>query len=133
VPNVLFPFSKQQRLLNSAEFKQVIISPIAQIADNVFTIRVAYLQNSESEKGKFSQLGITIPKRYVRKAVQRNTIKRIVRESFRLNHSNVPALAIVVMLRRTLLELNKKEIRTKIDNLWLQLQKKFPSVSVNCS
>ena len=39
------------------------------------------------------QIGVTVPKRAFRKAVDRNRIKRQIREAYRLNHSQLLVLA----------------------------------------
>ena len=124
-----FLFSKQQRLLNPSEFKKTIGSPVAKITNEAF---VMYLHNEDNLGAEVHpRLGLAITKRNIKKAVQRNTIKRILRESFRLNYLNLPKLMIVIMSRRDLLALNKQEVRNKIDDLWVQLQRKFPISSIS--
>ncbi len=124
-----FLFSKQQRLLNPSEFKKTIGSPVAKIMNEAF---VMYLHNEANLVSEtHPRLGLAITKRNIKKAVQRNTIKRILRESFRLHYLNLPKLMIVIMSRRDLLALNKQEVRNKIDALWVQLQRKFPISSIS--
>lgn len=41
----------------------------------------------------YVQLGVTVPKRAFRKAVDRNRIKRQIRETYRLHHSQLLAIA----------------------------------------
>jgi ribonuclease P protein component len=71
---------------------------------------------------KFSRLGITIPKKQVPRAVDRNRIKRIIRESFRLRrHELFHSVDMVFLVYTTLLSLSNKEIRTCLDLLWAKL------------
>ena len=52
-----------------------------------------------NEQGE-ARLGLAIAKRAVPHAVDRNAIKRQIREAFRL-HENLPSLDIVALTRRT--------------------------------
>jgi len=49
-----------------------------------------------------SRLGLVVPKRYARRAVQRNLIKRLAREAFRHSSPELPAMDIVLRLGRPL-------------------------------
>ncbi len=76
----------------------------------------------ENLSGDFSRIGLAIPKKMAKRAVDRNKIKRMVRERFR-NSSNSAALDIVVKLnnrvgKNTKLKLRQKErveIRSQIE------------------
>ncbi len=121
-----FCFLKSQRLLTSLEFKKVITTPSFKLTNEAFVVYVSLDHLAEN----YPKLGLAITKKHIRKAVQRNLIKRLVRESFRLQALTFPA-SIVVMSRSHLLDLNKALVREKIDNLWIQLEKKFPKHSVS--
>lgn len=49
----------------------------------VFPLRMVYLQVSHTSKFP-AQMGVSVPKRNFKKAVDRNRIKRLIRESYRL-------------------------------------------------
>jgi ribonuclease P protein component len=55
-----------------------------------------------------ARLGLTVGKRLARRAVDRNLVKRVIREAFR--HAEPPALAISVRLRRPLPSLPRGEL-----------------------
>jgi ribonuclease P protein component len=69
-------FSRQSRLLKPAEFKQVFKQPIRS-SDHCFRIL------ARSNESQCHRLGLAVAKKACPKAVGRNRIKRIVRESFR--------------------------------------------------
>ena len=48
----------------------------------------------------FPRLGVTIPKRLIPRAVDRNRVKRYIREWFRLNQAIIEPVDIVLLLRR---------------------------------
>jgi len=53
-----------------------------------FPIRVSYQLSSAAEKSGL-QIGVTASKRYFKKAVDRNRIKRLLREAYRLQKGDV--------------------------------------------
>ncbi len=53
----------------------------------VFPIKLIYL-NTENQEGLI-QAGVTVPKKNFKSAVKRNHIKRLLRESYRLNKASV--------------------------------------------
>jgi len=60
----------------------------------------------------------------VRKANQRNRIKRIIRESFRLKQHRLSNIDTVVLARRGLDQLSNADLHTLFGQLWHQLQQK---------
>ena len=111
-----FTFTKQQRLLKSAEFAAVKGTKLT-----VSTPQFLLLARP-SERAR---LGLAIAKRYVKLAVDRNTIKRVSRESFRHQSSTLPKLDMVLLTRPAVTKLNKAELKVCIDNLFQQLTKRY--------
>lgn len=68
-----------------------------------------------------ARLGITVPKRSVPKAHDRNRIKRIVREAFRLRRAALPAFAFVVVARGDIAQAEAKAIRADVEKLFDRL------------
>ena|SRR3990167_7211479 len=66
----------------------------------------------------YARLGIIVGKKYVKRAVDRNQIKRIVRESFRQHQEKLKNLDIVVIVRSECSTLSTKVWRNDIDNIW---------------
>jgi ribonuclease P protein component len=66
------------------------------------------------DSSKNNRLGLAIAKKRVKLAVQRNRIKRIIRESFRLNQHVLPAIDMVVMVKSGIDQLDNKEINKEL-------------------
>jgi len=78
----------------------------------------AIIDNDENN----ARLGVTLAKRFIKKATHRNKIRRQIKESFRLQ-ANLKNLDIVVQTRKTT-DLNDiKQIRKAADELFARLPK----------
>ncbi len=72
-----------------------------------------------------ARLGMTVPKRIVKRAVARNRIKRIIRESFRAHRASLPPMDVVVGIRRAVGEgPDRKQLRESLDELWRRLEQR---------
>lgn len=71
------------------------------------------------------RMGLTVAKRYVKRANQRNRIKRVIRDSFRLNQHDIPHLDIVVLVRNGVMEMENAEINKLIEKLWRKLSRRY--------
>lgn len=80
-------------------------------------LRIAYRPNGLGHP----RLGLALAKRLLPRAVDRNRIKRLVRESFRQRRSRLPALDLVVLARPGLLELDPGQLRQRLDRVWDRL------------
>jgi len=64
------------------------------------------------------RLGIIVAKKYISRAVARNKIKRIIRESFRAIKSTLPAWDLIIMVRPIITTINKTQLRVELDKQW---------------
>lgn len=71
------------------------------------------------------RLGLAISTRIFGGAVARNRIKRILRESFRLNQHGLPAVDVTVVAREAARRAAPKELRASLEKHW-------KSISVGC-
>jgi len=70
-----------------------------------------------------ARLGLVIAKKHVKKAVQRNQVKRIIRESFRQHQAELEGLDIVVLARAGLAKVEPQTVRAMLDEFWVRLVK----------
>ena len=71
-----------------------------------------------------SRLGIIVAKKNVKLAVQRNRIKRLLRESFRNKRDSLPNIDIIVLAKKGADLVNNQECVQELDYLWRKLVRK---------
>lgn len=71
-----------------------------------------------------ARLGLAIAKKSLPLAVQRNRIKRLVRESFRNHQQLLLGLDIVVMARKGVQEKTNTELMESLNKHWSKLVRK---------
>lgn len=69
----------------------------------------------------YARLGMAISKKIIKKAVDRNRIKRFLRESFRLNQQNLDCFDIVVLAKRDATKLFSGPLDENQQSLWASL------------
>jgi len=94
-----------------AEFREVKLRG-KKFADAFFSLSV--LANHES----FPRLGLSIATRTFGTAVARNRIKRLTRESFRLNQHSLPSVDITVSARDAARKASAADLRASLDKHW---------------
>ena len=114
-----FGFPKTSRLLNAADYKAVFGN--AQLKASCCHFLVLANRNTRSR----ARLGLVIAKKNVGLAVQRNRIKRQLRNTFRHNRELLNKLDVVVLARKHANKLNNKELIDTIDSLWQDLHAKM--------
>lgn len=68
-----------------------------------------------------ARLGLAISKRVSKRAVERNRLKRLLRESFRCIRDQLPPVDVVVMAREQAAGLPGAELLIEADALWRRL------------
>jgi ribonuclease P protein component len=94
-----------------AEFREVKRRG-KKFADAFFSLSV--LANHET----YPRLGLSIATRTFGSAVARNRIKRLTRESFRLNQYSLPPVDVTVSAREAARQANASDLRASLDKHW---------------
>ncbi|MGC4029340.1 MAG: ribonuclease P protein component [Steroidobacteraceae bacterium] len=111
-----FPFKPQQRLLSPPAFNRVYALR-RRVVNALFSINFA-----PNELGH-ARLGLSIGSKAVGKAVDRNRVKRQVRESFRRAAPDLPAMDFVVGARNGARTAHNAALREGLEGLWNQVRK----------
>lgn len=109
-------FTRQQRLLHTQDFSQVFKTSQKISFEGI----VIYYRNNQHG---FARLGLAISKKFIPKAVDRNLIKRIIRESFRSVAEDLASIDIVVSVRSQN-QVANKELSASLIKMWHKWIKK---------
>lgn len=112
-----YTFPRDARLLNPRDFSFVFEKAIPAVSP---TLTVLARFNDKN----CARLGITVAKKKVKHAVQRNRIKRCVRDSFRLNAHKLPNVDIIVVAKHGIGSMDNASIHQQINKLWERLIKR---------
>jgi ribonuclease P protein component len=107
-------FSRELRLLTPTHFEYVFRNAIPSVSPQL-TLLARY-NNSDNPR-----LGITLAKKRVKHAHDRNRLKRVIRESFRLQRHSFPNIDIVVVGKTGLDKLSNQELFSLLSKLWKKL------------
>jgi ribonuclease P protein component len=110
-------FARRQRLLKPAEFKHVFARPERQ-SNHTMTLL------ARENKLNHARLGLAISKKQLSRAVDRNRIKRLLRESFRQHQDLLVGLDCVVLVRKPVSTLSNDAIFETLENHWNRLAEK---------
>lgn len=111
-------FTRGQRLLRPAEFQAVFDGAVLKVGETGFLLLAQPNQLGQS------RIGIVVAKKKVRLAVNRNRIKRIVRDSFRCHQYELPDVDLIFMVRQDLAKLSNPELHHQLQQAWKRLSRK---------
>ncbi len=111
-----FPFTKAQRLVVPSEFQRVF-EKAQKGACREFLILAR-----ENDLNR-PRIGLTVAKKHLKKAVSRNKVKRIVRESFRLHQHNLPSCDFIFIAKKGLDSLENEQFFKQLDKIWARFVK----------
>jgi len=64
------------------------------------------------------RIGLTVAKKNVKRAHERNRIKRLTRESFRLRQHELPSMDFVVVAKKGVADLDNRALSEALEKLW---------------
>lgn len=114
-------FTRSQRLLSAADFQRVFNKVNAKASSSSLSLLGTW------NALHYPRIGFIVAKKQVRTAVQRNRIKRVIREYFRAEAHLIPACDIVILVRKNFAQLSNQEIRLTFHNQIKRLSKKLMS------
>lgn len=109
-----YSFSRELRLLTPEDFQPVFKNAIPAVSPHLTLL-------ARKNKLQKPRIGMAIPKKHVKLAVGRNRIRRVVRESFRLQQHQLPNIDIVVVAKSGIADLSNQELNKVLDKLWRKL------------
>ncbi|MGB0465939.1 MAG: ribonuclease P protein component [Pontibacterium sp.] len=113
-----FGYPRELRILTGEGFQKVFSNASLKVPDQHLLIL------ARPNGLDHPRIGFVISKKNVRLAVQRNRVRRIIRESYRLNQHHLPPVDIVVLARRGLDGLESEALHKLSSKCWSRLRKK---------
>lgn len=118
-------FTKARRLLNSSDFQPVFENAPYRASHKYFLI-LARPGSTDT-----SRLGLVIAKKNIKLAVDRNRVKRLVRECFRQFPIDDVSIDAVFLTRRGLGEIDNAELSKQLLQQWQRVIKKARNAKNN--
>lgn len=109
-----YAYPRQNRLLKPKEFERVFNKPFKKVG----SFLVCFSRKNELARAR---LGLVITKRRFKRAVDRNKIRRLVRESFRLYSSQLGAVDIIILTKTMTLSQIQTDLKKELVHYWKKL------------
>jgi len=125
-------FQKRHRLLKPKDFQRIFDQVDCKQGGSHFTF-LSRLRDPDNLSNSH-RLGLIISKRNVPKAVDRNYIKRVVRESFRhnvLTQHQIQPFDVIVLAKPSSKHCESKDIHQALNHQWLKLNKKIVALTTS--
>ncbi|AKZ65732.1 ribonuclease P protein component [Candidatus Palibaumannia cicadellinicola] len=104
-------FVRESRLLKPIDFDFVFNNPKS--------VRISYITIlGRINKRSYPRLGMIISKKNVKFSHERNLIKRIIRESFRVNQHNIYLMDFIVIAKKGVVQIDNYSLREVLTKLW---------------
>jgi ribonuclease P protein component len=116
---VNFSLTKNHRLLNSPDFSRVFEKTEFKVSTTSSLVLAKLTTNA------YPRLGLVISKKNVGCAVERNRIKRLCREAFRLRSALLPKMDVVILAKKGISRLENRQIIEMLNSLFDQLSAKI--------
>ncbi|OOY70263.1 ribonuclease P protein component [Solemya velum gill symbiont] len=111
---IIKPFRRTQRLLTAADYQRVFKKPLRSV-DSSFMVL------ARKNSGGCARLGLAIAKKQLKRAVDRNRVKRVIRESFRQQAELLQGYDFVVLARRDTQQHYNDKLTASLERHWRKL------------
>ena len=112
----LHAFGRDRRLLTAQDYKRVFDHTLFKIHQPAFLL----LATVNPDQGG-SRLGLVVAKKKVRRAHERNRLKRLSRESFRLHQQQLLGLDIVILPKVGSDDIENAQVQQQLHQTWIKL------------
>ena len=106
-----YSFTYRERLHTTSQFQRVFDRATRSGSESFV------LLSRENAVGH-PRLGMVVAKRRARRSVDRNMVKRMIRESFRTSKAGLPACDYVVILKQPVGAAQRDRLRQQLIRLW---------------
>ena len=113
----LYSFGTEMRIRCASDYKGVFDGALFKVHQPHFLFLAKITEQPKS------RLGIVVAKKKVRRAHERNRIKRLARESFRLHQQQIDLLDIVVMPKIGIEVISNAELHQQLQMAWQKMQR----------
>lgn len=114
MPNNAFP--RENRLLSPEDYDQVFKKPVRAGGKGLIVL-------ARTNECSHPRLGLIVPKKVLKRAVWRNRVKRLVRESFRQAQDSLPNVDLVFLAKPGIGELSNRDLTSALNRLWAQISR----------
>ncbi len=114
MPNNAFP--RDKRLLAPEDYDQVFKKPVRAGANGMLVL-------ARKNDLPHPRLGLIVPKKVLKRAVWRNRVKRLVRESFRQQQDSLPNVDLVFLAKSGIGDLSNRDLTSALNRLWAQISR----------
>lgn len=115
-----YRFRPEHRLLNKRQYQAVFDAVDGKVSPPLFTLLIR--GNAE---GSSPRLGLVFARRNIRLAVERNRLKRVIRESFRHHRHELPMVDMVLIARHGMDRASNAEVSQALAKAWRQASRRY--------
>lgn len=114
-----YSFQRHQRLLTPSQYKSVFDNTDGRVSHSAFLLLAHQTQPEQP-----ARLGLVVAKKHLKRAVDRNSFKRVVRTQFRLAQMDLVGMDIVVLARPGCKDFDSRQLAAELAKYWPKLARR---------